>query len=216
MKLRNFKIQNLYNNFVKDLKRMENLTIMKYGYLLCARCHSEICEIKEKYPLLTNKNNGEHLIESSWMNDNLKLIYNKKNKIEKSLNLDENEINKFKEKLKKENIKYENLLCCHSGRHVVGYLREKEKYIYYGSELIIKYPDLTYETINEKSYVNDFADIRNKIEEIMEEKQKPEFKSQIFCKLCGFYVKNNIYEFKAHLKDKEHDEKMKELRREFI
>ena len=47
LKSRNFKIQHLYNNFVKDLKKKENLISMKYGYLLCAFCHSEICEIKE-------------------------------------------------------------------------------------------------------------------------------------------------------------------------
>ena len=216
LKSRNFKIQNLYHNFVKDLKRMENLINTKNGYLLCSRCRSEICEIKFNYPILTNVNTGEHRIKSSWMNDNLILVYNNPKKNEK-LYLDENEIYKFVEKLKKSNIKYENLLSCGTGKHIVGYVRDNEKYIFYGSELIVKYPDLTYEkNIDKDSFSNDFFYIRNKIDEILLEKNEPEFRSKIFCKLCNFYVKKDIEEFKSHLKDKEHEEKMKELRREFI
>ena len=196
---------------------MENLSLLKYGYLLCSKCHSEICEIKERYPILTNKKIGEHRIETSWMDDSLKFVYNKNKKIEKSMNLENNEINLFVEKLKKLNIKYENLLSCNSGKHIVGYVRDNEKYIYYGSDLTVKYPDMTYEPIiNEETFINDFMDIKKKIDEINEEKKRPEFKNKIFCKLCGFNVKYDLSEFKAHLREKDHEERLKELRREFI
>ena len=218
IKSRNFKIQHLYNNFVKDLKRKENLISMKNGYLLCAYCHSEICEITEdNYPILTNKDIGEYNIKSSWMNDNLKLVYKKNKKIDKCLNLDEEKMKKFMEILQKEKITYQNLLCCNSGKHIVGYVRDNEKYIFYGSEITVKYPDLSYEHIkNNESFMNDFIEIRKKIRIILEEKKRDDFKNNIFCKLCNFYVKNDLSEFKAHLKDKEHEEKMEELRREFI
>ena len=151
------------------------------------------------------------------MNDNLKLVYNKNNKKIKGITCDENEINKFIDNLKKQNIEFDNLLSCKSGKHMIGYTREGEKYIYYGSELSVKYPDLSYETVdNKESYINDFEEIKNKIEKIMNEKNKPEFKKKIFCKLCDFYVKNDINEFRNHLKDKEHEHKLHELRKEFI
>ena len=215
LKSRNFKIQNLYHNFVKELKRMINLIDIKNGYLLCSRCLSEICDIKYKYPILTNVDTGEHKINTSWLDDNLKLVYNNPNKKEK-LELDENEIDKFVEKLKKSKIKYENLLSCGKGRHIIGCVRDKEKYIFSGSELAVKYPDLTYENIDKDSFYNDFFYIRNKIDEILVEKNEPEFRNKIFCKLCNFYVKKDVEEFRNHLKDKVHEEKMKELRREFI
>ena len=217
IKRRNYKIENLYNNFVKDLKKMENLIALKYGYLLCASCHSEICEIKERIPVLTNQKIGEHIIESTWMNDSLKKVYNENNKIEKSLDLDEKELRKFIEDLKESEVKYDNLLSCNSGKHVIGYMRDNNKFIYYGSNIIVKYPDLSYENIKDKdSFINDFKEERKKIFEIMEEKCKPEFKNEIFCKLCEFHIENDLSEFKCHLKTKEHEEKMKELRREFI
>ena len=220
LKSRNFKIQNLYHNFVKDLKRMDNLISANNGYLLCSHCHAEVCEIKFNYPVLTNVNTGEHRINTSWMNDNLKLVYNINNNNKKKnekLNLDENEINKFVEKLKNSKIKYEDLLSCGTGKHIVGYVRDNEKYIFNGSELTVKYPDLTYQkNIDKESFSNDFFYIRNRIDEILMEKNEPEFKNKIFCKLCNFYVKKDIQEFRNHLKEKEHEEQMKELRREFI
>jgi hypothetical protein len=214
---RNFKIQHLYNDVVKDLRKMENLCILKYGYFLCSRCFSEVCEIKNGYPVLTNKEIGEHKIESSWMNDNLKTVFNKNNKLAKGIACEDGEINNFSEKLKKLDIEFDNLLSCKSGKHIVGYTRSGEKYIYYESELSAKYPDLTYEPIvSKESFVNDFEDIRTKIDNIMYGKTKPEFLKKIFCKLCDFYVKNDLNEFRNHLKDKEHEHKLQELRKEFI
>ena len=214
---RNFKIQNLYHNVVKDLRNIENLCILKYGYLLCSKCFSEVCEIKKGYPIMTNKEIGEHKIESSWMNDNLKIVFNKNNKTAKGIICENSEINNFSEKLKKLDIKFENLLSCKSGKHIVGYIRDNEKYIYFGSELSVKYPDLTYEqNIKQEYFLNDFEDIREKIDNIMYGKTKPEFLKKIFCKLCDFYVKNDVSEFRNHLKDKEHEHKLQELRKEFI
>ena len=218
LKSRNFKIQHLYNNFVKDLKKKENLISMKYGYLLCSFCHSEICEIKEEgYPLLTNKTIGEYNFKYSWISNNLKVVYNKNKKFEKWVNLDEEKSTKFMQILQKEKIKYDNLLCCESGKHLVGYIQGAEKYFFYASEITVKYPDSTYEHIKTKEpFMNDFFNQRKKIHDITEDKKRDDFKNNIFCKLCSFYVKEDVSEFKEHLKDKEHEERMEELRREFI
>ena len=214
---RNYKIHNLYYNVVKDLRKMEKLSYYKSGYLVCSDCFGEICEIKDDNLILTNSNIGEHKISFSWMNDNLKVVFDKNNQKEKNINYLESEKDKFVKNLNDFNIKYENLLTCNSGNHIVGYVRKGENYIYFGSKLSVEYPDLTFENIKDKEcFMNDFKDIKNKIERIMEFKRKDEFKDQIFCKLCNFHVKNDLSEFKIHLISKDHQEKLKELRREFI
>ena len=214
---RNFKIHNLYFDLVKDLRRMEKLSYLKYGYLICGTCFTEICEVKNENLILTNKEIGEYKIESTWMNDNLKPIFNKYGEIEKGINYDVNQKEQFVEKLDNLNIEYNNLLCCNSGKHVIGYMRKGDKFIYFESKLGVLYPDLDYEIIENKDcFMNDFKDIKEKIDKIMKDKETPEFMNKIFCKLCNFYVKNDLTEFKAHLKSKDHQEKLKELRREFI
>ena len=205
---RNFKIHNLYFDLVSYLK---------YGYLICGTCFTEICEVKNENLILTNKEIGEYKIESTWMNDNLKPIFNKYGEIEKGINYDVNQKEQFVEKLDNLNIEYNNLLCCNSGKHVIGYMRKGDKFIYFESKLGVLYPDLDYEIIENKDcFMNDFKDIKEKIDKIMKDKETPEFMNKIFCKLCNFYVKNDLTEFKAHLKSKDHQEKLKELRREFI
>ena len=214
---RNFKIHNLYFDLVKDLRRMEKLSYLKYGYLICGTCFTEICEVKNENLILANKEIGEYKIESTWMNDNLKPIFNKYGEIEKGINYDVNQKEQFVEKLDNLNIEYNNLLCCNSGKHVIGYMRKGDKFIYFESKLGVLYPDLDYEIIENKDcFMNDFKDIKEKIDKIMKDKETPEFMNKIFCKLCNFYVKNDLTEFKAHLKSKDHQEKLKELRREFI
>ena len=109
------------------------------------------------------------------------------------------------------------MFTCPSSKHIIGYVRKNERFIYFGSELAVKYPDLTYEKISDKNvYLNDFNAIHQKVERILEEKKSEEFKKKIFCKLCHFNVRDNINEFREHLKDKSHEERLKELRKEFI
>ena len=214
---RNYKIHNLYYDVIKDLRRMENLAYYKCGFLVCGYCNGEICEIKDENLILTNINIGEYKIASSWKNYNLKIVFDKNNQKEKNINYNEKEKDKFVKNLNNLNIKYENLLACNSGNHIVGYVIKGEKYIYFGSKLAVKYPDLTFEIINDKEcFLNDFKDIKQKVERIMEFKRKDEFKKQIFCKLCNFHIKNDMSEFKTHIISKDHQEKLKELRREFI
>ena len=168
---------------------------------------------------MTNSEIGEHKIIGPWINENLKLVFKKyKNKEKKKAPLyDEEEKNKFIENLKNLNITFDNLFTCPSGKHIIGYTRNGERYIYYGSDLTVKYPDLTYDKISDKNvYINNFENIHERVTKIMEEKNTDDFKKKIFCKLCHFNVKNNLREFKDHLRDKIHEERLKELRKEFI
>ena len=121
------------------------------------------------------------------------------------------------EDLKIKNIEFDNIFTCPSRKHIIGYSRKDERYFYYDSNLAIKYPDLTYEKIiGHDLFLNNFKDVHKKVAEIMEIKKTEDFKSKIFCKLCGFTVKNDLMEFKDHLDDNIHKDKLKELRKEFI
>ena len=112
---------------------------------------------------------------------------------------------------------FNDLFTCPSHKHIIGYIRNNERYIYYDSNLTIKYPDLTYEKIiGHDIFLNKFDDVHKKVEKIQEIKKSNEFKKKIFCKLCEFNVKENLEEFKEHLEDPTHIDKMKELRKEFI
>ena len=213
------KIKNLYNEVVLDLRRMESLAFSTEPWLVCTNCCQEISSIKTGNPLMTNSEIGEHKIIGPWINENLKLVFKKyKNKEKKKAPLyDEEEKNKFIENLKNLNISFDNLFTCPSGKHIIGYTRNGERYIYYGSDLTVKYPDLTYDKISDKNvYINNFENIHERVTKIMEEKNTDDFKKKIFCKLCHFNVKNNLREFKDHLRDKIHEERLKELRKEFI
>ena len=149
----------------------------------------------------------------------MKLIFKKsKHKERKKAPLyDENEKNQFIKNLNQLNIIYDNLFTCPSGKHILGYARNGERFIYYGSDLTVKYPDLTYEKITDRNvFINDFESIHQKTEIILQEKNSEDFKKKIFCKLCNFNVVNDLKEFKDHLNDKLHLERLKELRKEFI
>ena len=168
---------------------------------------------------MTNSEIGEHKIVHPWFNESLKLVF-KKNKIKekrKAPLYDEEEKNIFIENLNKLNITFDNLFTCPSNKHIIGYVRNGERFIYYGSDLTVKYPDLTYDKISDKNiYINDFESIHQKVELILKEKNTEDFKKKIFCKLCHFNVRNDLKEFKEHLNEKIHLERLKELRKEFI
>ena len=212
------RIKNLYNDVVLDLRTKESLAFNSDAWLVCSICCKEICPIREGNPILTNEKVGEFRIFGPWLKENLKLIFNKnKNKKKKKPLYDEDEKNKFIEKLKKENIEFDNLYTCPSHKHIIGYVRKDERFIYYDSNLTIKYPDLTYEKIiGHEYFLNNFKDVHKKVEEIMDMKKTDDFKRKIFCKLCGFEIKEELDEFKEHLNSDIHKDKMKELRKEFI
>ena len=213
------KIKNLYNEVILDLRRMESLGFSTEPWLVCTNCCQEIMSIKRGNPLMTNPKIGEHKIIGPWMNESLRLVFSKnKNKERKKAPLyDEDEKNRFVENLNDLNINFNNLFTCPSAKHIIGYVRNGERYIYYGSDLTIKYPDLTYDKISDINiYINDFENVHQRVEMIMQEKKSEDFKKKIFCKLCNFHIKNELREFKEHIKDKIHLERLKELRKEYI
>ena len=217
LKSRNFKIKNLYNDFLTELDKIHKLAITKAGYLVCAYCQGEISRLDDDIPIMTNADIGEHKVEKQWVNDNLKEIYKiKKGKMKKRYDIDERKIEEFRAKLNEYKIKYDNLLCCMREQHVVGYTRNKENFIFFESELGVKYPDLTFELIeNKESFVYDFIEYKNKLKKIIEYKNSDEFKKKIMCKLCDFTVKGEMIEFNRHLESPEHQYRLKELRKEF-
>ena len=213
------KIKNLYNEVVSDLRRMESLAFSTEAWLICTNCYKEISGIRVGSPLMTNPEIGEHKIIGPWINESLKLVFRKvknKDKIKPPL-YDEKEKDKFIEKLNELNISFDNLFTCPSGKHIIGYARNGERFIYYGSDLTVKYPDLSFDTISDKNvYLNNFKSIHERVAKIMEQKESEDFKKKIFCQLCHFNVKNDLNEFKQHITDKIHEDRLKELRREFI
>ena len=218
LKSRNYKIHNLYNDFLSNLELLNKLTIRKTGSLVCGKCKAEISTLGEGIPIMTNAEIGEHKIEKAWISETLKEIYKiKKNgKKKKLINIDDKEINKFVSKLEENKIEYDNILCCMNMKHVVGYALNKENFIFYGSELGVRYPDLTFEPIEKKeSFMNDFLDYKIKLAKIIEYKNTDEFKSKIVCKLCQFHIKEDLAEFYLHLNSTEHKYKLAELRKEF-
>ena len=215
---RNYKIRNLYNDFLSDLERLNKLTIRKSGSLVCGKCKSEISTLSETLPVMTKAEIGEHKIEKTWINETLKEIYKiKKNgKKKKRIDIDDKDIEKFVGKLNENKIKYDNVLCCMNQKHVVGYSFNGENFIFYGSEIGVRYPDLSFELIKEKeSFVNDFLEYKRKLRTIIEYKNSDEFKSKIVCKLCHFKVKEELSEFYRHIKSDEHEKKLSEFRKEF-
>ena len=213
------KIKNLYKDVILDLKRMEKLAFEKEAVLFCTKCFNEIMPIKKSNPLMTNPEIGEHKIMFPY-DIHFNQIFNNNdiNEIEKNPNFtQEDDKNQFIEKLNILNISFDNLLACPSYRHIIGYARNGEKFIYYGSDLTVKYPDQTFDKLSDKNiFINDFESIYQKVKIILEEKDTEDFKKKIFCKLCNFYVNKNLKEFDSHLKDCLHLEKLKELQREFI
>ena len=205
------KISNIYNDYTNVLNLIKSLAYNKEPWICCSVCYSEICAIKPGSPKMTeNKTLGEHIIEGAWITSSLKSVKENKDKIDKE------QMKKFKEQLKKNFVIYEDLFCCPNGNSVIGYIKNDKRYIYFGSNLYVKYPDLSIDIINEDDYKNDFYNILKKMEKKLKEKENPEYKKLICCKLCGFKVEKDIKEFKDHLNTRSHKERMEELKKEFL
>ena len=202
------KINNIYNDYNNIINRMKSLINCKESWLCCPNCFNEICTIKPGLPRTTNKKIGEHIIEGSFINE-LKTYGENKDKV------NENDKKKFEEQLNKDFIKFDDLFCCTTGETIIGYIRNKNRYIYYKSNLYVKYPNLSNESVSEEEYKDDFKEINQKTKKIVAQKDTPEFKEQICCKLCDFTIQEYITEFKDHLKTECHKEKMEELKKEF-
>ena len=205
------KISRIYDEYNEVLNSIKSLAFNKEAWLCCSKCDAEICSIKEGSPKMTEKKNiGEHIIEGAWITSSLKSIKENKDKIQ------EEQKEEFKGTLKNYNIKYDDLFCCPYGENIIGYIYDDKRYIYCGSKLFVKYPDLNIGIINEEDYKNDFKTIHQKVKKILIEKETEEFKKMVCCKLCGFTVEKNLKEFKDHICKKEHKEKMEELKKEFL
>ena len=184
---------------------------------------------------MKNKNLGEYILEGAFIDSTLKTIEENKDK------LNPEDIKAFKNKLNEDNIKYTDLFCCPSGDNIIGYIKKVEndgnknknnywrnrncnieneirygRYIYYRSNLLVRYPNLTFDIISADDYNNGFRKVNEKSSEIIAEKKSKEFKKNICCKLCGFVVEKDVKEFKSHLNNKNHKERMEELKREFL
>ena len=227
------KILNIYRDYSAILDHMRALIYSSEPWLCCRKCFKDICSIKPDLPKLTNIDLGEYVLEGAFIDSTLKTIQENKDK------LNPEDINTFKNQLDKDNIKYKDLYCCPSGENIIGYIKKIEnnnynnnywrnknynteneirygRYIYYKSDLLVRYPNLTYDIITEDDYKNRFKKVNMKSIKIMEEKKSKEFKNNICCKLCGFVVEKDIKEFKAHLNTKIHRERMEELKKEFL
>ena len=201
----------IYEDYNDVLNTIKSLAFNNEAWLCCCCCLSEICAIKQGSPKMTEKKNiGEHIIEGAWITSSLKSVTENKDKIKGE------QIEKFKEKLNQNNINYSDLFCCPKGETVIGYITKDERYIYYGSKLFVKYPDLNVECVFEEDYKNDFIQIHKKVEKILMEKEKKDFKKMICCKLCDFTVERNIRQFNQHILKKCHRERMEELKKEFL
>ena len=205
------KLSKIYDEYNEVLNRIKSLAYNKEAWLCCPNCDAEICALKEGSPKMTEKKNiGEHIIEGAWITSSLKSFKENKDKVRKE------QIEEFKESLKKNKINYDDLFCCHSGESIIGYIHKGTRYIYCCSKLFVKYPDLNIGIINEEDYKNDFKNIHKKVKQILIEKETEEFKKMICCKLCDFTVEKELKEFKEHINKKDHKEKMEELKKEFL
>ena len=227
------KILNIYRDYSAILDHMRALIYSSEPWLCCRKCFKDICSIKPDLPKLTNIDLGEYVLEGAFIDSTLKTIEENKDK------LNPEDINAFKNQLDKDNIKYKDLYCCPSGENIIGYIKKIEnknynnnywrnknynteseirygRYIYYKSDLLVRYPNLTYDIITDDDYKNRFKKVNMKSNKIMDEKKSKEFKNNICCKLCGFVVEKDIKEFKAHLNTKIHRERMEELKKEFL
>ena len=206
-------IQNIYQQYNQILKYMKKLAYAKEAWLIC-ECNDyncDICIINQELPKIIKKYGyiGVHKIDGSNITSFKPLKENKEE-------IDEEKINQFKEDLKRNSIEYDDLLCCRSGTNIIGYVKNNEKYIYYESNLFVRYPNLEIEKVKKYEYVNDFKNIKQIVEKIMNEKKSEEFKNKIFCRLCKFKIEKDLNEFSEHLNSEEHKSNMLELKKEFL
>ena len=205
------RIYNIYSDYSKILSDMKSLISSTDAWLCCPNCLKDICCVKDNYPKSTNINIGEYLIQGSFIKSELKIIeknkdYRNKESFEKNLKLSG----------LIPRVQYDNLFSCPGGETILGYVLKGERYIYYKSELCVRYPNLKVERVNETDFMNKFQNINNKVKDIMKWKESDEFKKNLGCKLCEFTVEKKVNEFKKHLNDKFHKQFMEELKEEFL
>ena len=196
-----------YSSKLTDLTKICNYNI---GYLCCAKCSAKVVELNEKYLQISNIKIGEYAIIMTWLDDTLNKIYcsNKKG-ICKCYNIDDNLINDFIAKLKNYNIEFDNICCCKSKEHVIGYKRNGSYFIFPESELGVIYPDSTFEIISDKdSFHDNFNDYKMKINKFIEYRKSDEFIKELECKLCDIKNITNINEFSKHIKSEAHVKNM--------
>ena len=204
------KLSNIYDEYNEVLRTISLLSSYDAACLCCPNCEAEICEIKEDSPKMTEKKNiGEYIIEESWL-ISLKSIKENKDIIQIE------QIEKFTESLKNNNIKYDDLFCCPSGESIIGYIYKGIRYISCCSKLCVKYPDLNIDDMQAEYYKNNFKIIHERVKDILKEKETDEFKKIICCELCDFKVEKDLNEFKEHIDNEEHKKEMEELKKEFI
>ena len=205
------KITDIYYRYNNVLNRFKSLIFNKEAWLCCPECLSDICSIKQDTPRMTDSRVGEYILQFSFISSTLKTFEENKDIIK----IEQKE--KFEKNLRDNFIKYDKLFCCPSGETIIGYIRKNERYIYCGSNLNVRYPNLenNIEFIYEDEYKTRFSSIKEKVKKILKEKETEDFKKLICCKLCGFTVDKNVEEFKVHLTTKNHKAKMEELRKEF-
>ena len=205
------RMENMYEEYSKILENMKSLIYKPNAWLCCPNCLDGIVEVKTNHPLQKNKDLGEYIIQGSDITDTFKLCkegkeYKNKELFEKIL-----EENGFKK-----GINYENLFCCPKGETIIGYVHNKERYIFKKSELLVRYPNNILEEVKEIEYINNFENIIKKAKEIVKYRETEKFKRSIECKLCGFTIEKDLKEFKDHLKDESHEVNMEELKEKFI
>ena len=206
------RIKDIYKEYSKILNDMKSKISSTEAWLVCPNCFQDISAIKLNYPKQTNKKIGEYLIQGSFINTSFKLIEKGKDYINKI---------QFEKDLEKMDLKkgrnYDNLFCCPNDETIIGYIHNKERYIFMKSGLCVRYPDLKVEIVEEKEYLNNFENSLKKVEQIIKWKETDDFKKTIECKLCDFTIdKKKLSEFKKHLCDKFHKSSMEELKKEFL
>ena len=181
------KLSKIYDEYNEVLRSIKSLSSNKNALICCPNCKDDICEIKKGSPKMTERKNiGEHVLEWSWITISTSIKENK-DRIQKE------QIEEFKESLKNNNIKYDDLLCCSSGESIIGYIYKGIRYISCFSKLCVRYPDLNIDDMKAEDYKNDFKDIHEKVKKILEEKETDKFKKNICCKLCDFKVEKNLF-----------------------
>ena len=198
----NFRIKNLYYNYIETMEYIRELLYYNESYILCYICKSEICQVNDKLHVINNT------IEytPSFIN----------NIIETNEIFDSKDNNKILELIKKNKIQYYKLLYCRNG-HLFGYTKESNQsyYMFVNNKLLIKYPNLLDETI----YVNDIStslyNIQKKTKSINEIKENNDFKNNLRCELCG--VGFNFYNaFITHINGDNHKNNMAKFLEEMI
>ena len=209
--LKEKRIKNIYSEYSQILNDMKSLISSTEAWLCCPNCLQEICAIKSNTPKQTNKKIGEYIIQGSFINDSFKLIKEGKTYKNKAL---------FEKNLEEMGIKkgnyYQNLFCCAREETIIGYVHNDERFIFCKSGLCVRYPDLKIEKVEENDYLNNFENIKKKVEEIIKWKETDDFRKKLECKLCDFTVEKKVGEFKKHLNEKFHKENMEELKKEFL